>query len=112
MLAYTNRFLAYANVIRNLHGAYKKDPNQVLMAQIVNLRKRLYLTRYMQIFGISSLLLCVVSMFLVYIKQDILAVWSFGLALVLLIVSLALLIWEIQISVKALELHLEDIEGE
>ena len=28
MLAYTNRFLAYANVIRNLHGAYKKDPNQ------------------------------------------------------------------------------------
>ena len=92
--------------------AYKKDPNQVLMAQIVNLRKRLYLTRSMQIFGISSLLLCVVSMFLVYIKQDILAVWSFGLALVLLIVSLALLIWEIQISVKALELHLEDIEGE
>jgi hypothetical protein len=66
----------------------------------------------MQIFGISSLLLCVVSMFLVYIKQDILAVWSFGLALVLLIVSLALLIWEIQISVKALELHLEDIEGQ
>jgi hypothetical protein len=65
MLAYTNRFLAYANVIRNLHGAYKKDPNQVLMAQIVNLRKRLYLTRSMQIFGISSLLLCVVSMFLV-----------------------------------------------
>jgi hypothetical protein len=112
MLAYTNRFLAYANVIRNLHGAYKKDPNQVLMAQIVNLRKRLYLTRSMQIFGISSLLLCVVSMFLVYIKQDVLAVWSFGLALVLLIVSLALLIWEIQISVKALELHLEDIEGE
>jgi uncharacterized Tic20 family protein len=99
-------------VIRNLHGAYKKDPNQVLMAQIVNLRKRLYLTRSMQIFGISSLLLCVVSMFLVYIKQDIFAVWSFGLALVLLIVSLALLIWEIQISVKALELHLEDIEGE
>ena len=82
------------------------------MAQIVNLRKRLYLTRSMQIFGISSLLLCVVYMFLVYIKQDILAVWSFGLALVLLIVSLALLIWEIQISVKALELHLEDIEGE
>ena len=39
------------------------------------------------------------------------AVWIFGLALILLIISLSLLIWEIQISVKALELHLEDIES-
>ncbi|MFM7006956.1 MAG: DUF2721 domain-containing protein [Flavobacteriales bacterium] len=111
MLAYTNRFLAYANIIRNLHSAYKKDPSHVLMAQIANIRKRLYLTRTMQIFGIASLLLCVVSMFLIYIRQELFAVWSFGLALILLIVSLALLIWEIQISVKALELHLEDIES-
>ncbi|MBM3453433.1 MAG: DUF2721 domain-containing protein [Bacteroidetes bacterium] len=110
MLAYTNRFLSYANVIRNLHSAYQKDPSAVLMAQIANLRKRLYLTRSMQIFGISSLLLCVLAMFLIYIEQEILAVWTFGMALVLLIVSLALLIWEIQISVKALELHLKDIE--
>lgn len=111
MLAYTNRFLAYANIIRNLHSAYKKDPSHVLMAQITNIRKRLYLTRSMQIFGIGSLLLCVVSMFLIYIRQELFAVWSFGLALILLIVSLAFLIWEIQISVKALELHLEDIES-
>lgn len=110
MLAYTNRFLAYANVIRNLHSAYLKDPSAVLMAQITNLRKRLYLTRSMQIFGISSLLLCVVAMFLIYVQQEIFAVWTFGMALILLIVSLALLIWEIQISVKALELHLKDIE--
>jgi len=110
MLAYTNRFLSYANVIRNLHSAYQKDPSVILMAQIANLRKRLYLTRSMQIFGISSLLLCVLAMFLIYIDQEKLAVWTFGTALVLLIVSLALLIWEIQISVKALDLHLKDIE--
>ncbi|MBM3917051.1 MAG: DUF2721 domain-containing protein [Sphingomonadales bacterium] len=110
MLAYTNRFLAYANIIRNLHSAYKKDPSHVLMAQIANIRKRLYLTRSMQIFGISSLLLCVLAMFLIYIQQQTFAVFTFGMALVLLIVSLALLIWEIQISVKALELHLQDIE--
>ena len=111
MLAYTNRFLAYANVIRNLHTAYKNDPNKIIKAQIVNLRKRLYLTRSMQIFGITSLLLCVLSMFFIYVKQEFIAVWIFGLALILLIISLALLIWEIQISVRALELHLQDIEA-
>jgi len=111
MLAYTNRFLAYANTIRNLHTAYKQDPSKIIKAQIVNLRKRLYLTRSMQIFGITSLLLCVLSMFFIYVKQEFIAVWIFGLALILLIISLSLLIWEIQISVKALELHLEDIES-
>ena len=111
MLAYTNRFLAYANTIRNLHTAYKQDPSKIIKAQIVNLRKRLYLTRSMQIFGITSLLLCVLSMFFIYIRQEFLAVWIFGLALILLKISLALLIWEIQISVRALELHLQDIEA-
>ena len=63
MLAYTNRFLAYANTIRNLHTAYKHDPSKIIKAQIVNLRKRLYLTRSMQIFGITSLLLCVLYLY-------------------------------------------------
>ncbi len=111
MLAYTNRFLAYASVVRNLKEKYLKEKDESLMRQIVNLRKRLYLTRSMQIFGISSLLLCVLTMFLIYIEQHLVAVWVFGVALVLLILSLALLIREIQISVEALEHHLGDIES-
>ena len=110
MLAYTNRFLAYAAVVRNLHDQYKKERNKVLIRQIKNLRQRLYLTRAMQIFGISSLLLCVLTMFLIYIDQHLIAVWIFGMALLLLIVSLALLIREIQISVDALDHHLIDLE--
>ena len=111
MLAYTNRFLAYAAVIRDLHDKYLKKKDKVLIAQIINIKKRLYLTRSMQIFGISSLLLCVLTMFLTYIQQHTLAVWVFGTALILLIISLALLIMEIQISVKALEHHISDIEN-
>ena len=111
MLAYTNRFLAYAAVIRDLHDKYLKNKNRVLIAQIKNIKRRLYLTRSMQIFGISSLLLCVLTMFLIYIQQQTLAIWVFGLALILLIISLALLIMEIQISVKALEHHISDIEN-
>ena len=110
MLAYTNRFLAYANVIRELHDKYIKQKDSVLIAQIKNIKQRLYLTRAMQIFGITSLLLCVLTMFLIYIKQQTIAVWIFGLALLLLIISLGLLIVEIQISVKALEHHISDIE--
>jgi hypothetical protein len=110
MLAYTNRFLAYAAVIRDLHSKYKKNKDAVLIAQIKNIKQRLYLTRSMQIFGISSLLLCVLTMFLIYIQQQTLSIWVFGMALILLIISLALLIMEIQISVKALEHHINDIE--
>lgn len=111
MLAYTNRFLAYAAVVRNLHDKYLLNKDQSIIKQIENIKKRLYLTRSMQIFGISSLLLCVLTMFLIYIKQHIIAIWVFGIALLLLIISLALLIREIQISVKALEHHISDIEN-
>jgi len=110
MLAYTNRFLAYAAVIRNLHDKYLNQKDDNLLEQINNLKLRLNLTRYMQIFGITSLLLCVLTMFLIYIKFSIMAVWVFGVALLLLILSLALLIREIQISIYALRLHLRDIE--
>jgi len=110
MLAYTNRFLAYAAVIRNLHDIYLEKKDTSLLRQINNLKLRLNLTRWMQIFGISSLLFCVLTMFLIYVHIHTVAVWVFGFALVLLIVSLSLLIKEIQISAEALQHHISDIE--
>lgn len=110
MLAYTNRFLAYASVIRNLHDKYLKEHDDSLLRQIKNLKLRLNLTRWMQIFGITSLLFCVLTMFLIYVNQQMIAVYIFGFALILLIISLALLIREIQISAEALKHHIADIE--
>lgn len=110
MLAYTNRFLAYANLVRSLHAKYQEEKDKVLLWQIKNLRRRLALTRGMQVLGISSLLLCVATMFLIYIGSLLFAEVVFGVALILLIGSLALLIWEIQISTRALDLHLGDME--
>ena len=110
MLAYTNRFLAYASVIRNLHDIYLQKKEASLLRQIKNLKLRLNLTRWMQIFGITSLLFCVLTMFLIYIHQQVIAGWIFGFALILLIISLALLIKEIQISAQALQHHIADIE--
>ena len=110
LLAYTNRFLAYTGVVRNLYKQYKESPSTVLLGQIDNLRKRLHLIRTMQILGVSSLFLCVICMFLIFIGQQLIGAYSFGLALLLLCASLAISIWEIQISVKALELHLSNME--
>jgi hypothetical protein len=109
MLAFTNRFLALAALVRNLHALYKEKPNEVLIGQIRNLKTRLNLIRWMQICGITSLLLCVFSMLLIYVGWLGAAELVFGLGLVLMILSLALSIWEIQISVDALNLHLGDI---
>ena len=110
LLAYTNRFLTIAQLVRNLHGKYKENRDTILFGQIRNLRKRINLIRNMQVFGLVSLLLCVVCMFLLYIEWIAIAEIVFGVALILLIISLGLSAWEIQISVKALNLHLSDIE--
>lgn len=120
LLAYTNRFLAYANVVRTLHARYKENrikaelgearQDTLIVGQIQNLRTRLVLTRTMQLLGIGSLLLCVLCMFLVYIDLQLSAEIIFGIALLMLILSLAISVREIQISVKALDLHLSDME--
>lgn len=111
LLAYTNRFLSYAQLVRTLKDQYEQHRSQITVAQIENLRHRLYLTRTMQILGIGSLFLCVVTMFLIYVGLMLLSAYVFGAALLLLVGSLGVPIWEIQISVRALEIHLKDMEN-
>lgn len=110
LLAYTNRFLALASLIRNLHATYKATPDNVLLDQIKNLRQRVMLIKNMQAIGIGSLFLCVLCMFVLYAGQLEIGKYIFGVSIVLLMWSLALSIREIQISVVSLNLHLQDIE--
>jgi hypothetical protein len=110
LLAYTNRFLTIATLIRNLHGRFKENPDAGIWGQIKNLRLRVKLIRNMQVFGVLSLLLCVVCMFVIFAGNIALAEYIFGVSLILLIVSLAISAWEIQISIQALNIQLSDIE--
>jgi hypothetical protein len=110
MLAYTNRFLALAAIIRKLHADWKTSPDPIFLAQIKNLRHRLQLIRDMQTMGILALLLCVVCMAMLLMGCPLAARWVFGTSLFLMVVSLCLLLWEIQLSGGALTLHLRDIE--
>ncbi|NLO69606.1 MAG: DUF2721 domain-containing protein [Porphyromonadaceae bacterium] len=109
-LAYTNRFLAYTALVRNLKEKYLEDKSKVTKAQIDNLKKRLRLTRFMQLIGVASLLICVVTMFMIYIGWQLVSVVLFGIALLFLIVSLSLSVWEINISSNSIRIHLSDME--
>jgi len=110
LLAYTNRFLTIAGLIRGLYKSYKENPTENIKAQISNLKRRVNLIKNMQIFGIVSLFLCVLSMFLIFEELQFYGSLIFGISLVLLMISLVLSIIEIQISVKALNIQLEDME--
>ncbi len=112
MLAYTNRFLTLATIIRNLHDRYKTENDANLLGQIANLRHRIYLIRDMQIFGLLSLLFCVVSMFALFSGWIAGGQWSFALALILMIASMVISLRELQISVGALDLLLAELEDE
>ena len=111
LLAYTNRFLAYTSLVRNLKVKYMENKSSVTKAQIENLKKRLKLTRLMQLYGVASLLLCVATMFLIYIGLQTVSAVIFAVALLFLIISLALSVWEINISSKSIQIHLSDMEA-
>lgn len=111
LLAYTNRFLSYAQLVRILKDKYMEDQSALTKAQIINLHRRLYLTKNMQMLGVASLLLCVATMFLIYIGLQLISAYVFGVALLLLIISLGLSVMEIRISAKSLEIYLSDMEN-
>lgn len=110
LLAYTNRFLALAALIRNLRAEHAVRPDPVLAEQIQRLRRRVRLIRDMQAVGIASLFLCVASMLLLFFGAVVAGELAFGAALLLMLASLALSLQETWISVDALDLHLRDIE--
>jgi hypothetical protein len=110
LLAYTNRFLTLAALIRELYARYKADPDPKIIGQLANLRYRIVIIRNMQAFGVSSFFLCVLCMFVLFAGQPALGKWIFGLSLVLLLVSLGLSLREIQVSIDALTLQIEDVE--
>ncbi|MCU0485488.1 MAG: DUF2721 domain-containing protein [Anaerolineales bacterium] len=110
LLAYTNRFLTLANLIRDLHDRYKKDRDELIPGQIANLHYRVNLIRDMQWFGVLSLLLCVVCMFTLFAGWELVGRYIFGVSLLLMMISLGLSLREIQVSVGALNLRLNDLE--
>ena len=126
LLAFTNRFLVLAQLIRQLKQMDSDYPTRDMLAlqlhdteedhaliarQIGMLRKRIVLTKRMQAFGVLSFFLCTVSMFLLFLGADLPGVIAFGASLVLLSFSLLYSLYEIQISTNAINVELASFEA-
>jgi hypothetical protein len=109
LLAYTNRFLTIAQIVRGLKKNYDEVKTKSIVLEIQNLNLRLTLIRYMQLFGVLCLFLSVFAMLVLFLEWQKIGIYFFGASLFSLLVSLGISFWEISISVNALRVHLSDI---
>ena len=110
LLAYTNRFLALADRVRGLKARYENAPHAHIRTQIQNLRRRLVLLRNMQAVGTGSMFGCVLTMFMLYAGWQRAGQVLFGASLLALLASLGIALLEIQISVEALNVELDNLQ--
>lgn len=112
LIAYTTRFLAIANLIRGLKAKYQSEKSANLISQISNLSIRLTLIRNMQAFGIAALFFTTFSIALLFYDEQTGGSYLFGVALILLLISLGISFREILMSGGALKYELKEMEDE
>jgi hypothetical protein len=105
-LSYNGRFLALAQLIRELHVKWQEEGDETIYGQIQNLRLRLHFIRWMQISGATSFILAASSMTALFYGYEPAGQLLFGASLLTLIASVGYLLRENIISVQALELQL------
>ncbi len=110
LLAYTNRFLVLAQLIRELNQRNNTGLEKVVQRQIVNLRSRLHLIRSMQTTGVMSFLFCTLAMLALFFDQVQVGSIMFGLSLLALVLSLLMSLYEVWISCRAIEIELESMQ--
>lgn len=103
--------MAIAKLIRDLHAEYRDGRSKLIVEQLKNLRFRVRLIRNMQLLGVSSLFLSILCMIFIYLEMQMAAGWLFGIALFLQAGALAISVYEITISIQALNIELSDVES-
>jgi len=109
MLAFTNRFLALAKLIREHIAHYETSRDPDVKAQIQNFRLRLRVIKFTQIFAVVSFLFCLISMFLIFVSRIVSAEIAFGASLISLFISLLLSLHELFLSIGALKIEMKKI---
>ena len=110
LLAYTNRFMGLASVIRGLHQQINETNKELIARQIISLRLRIRLIILMQVLGVLSIRFCVAAMFLLFLAANEFGQQAFIISLVLMMSSLVVSLYELIISGQALNIELEDID--
>lgn len=112
MLAYTNRFVTLANVIRQLSNLENAPSRDIVIRQIENLRIRMTVIRLMQAFGVISFVFCTLSMFSLLLSFQVAGMYLFAVSLILLVISLLCSFYEVNISTTAINIELEKFDEE
>jgi hypothetical protein len=107
MLAYTNRFLTLASVIRQLSAMEDADSKEVVLRQLRSLQIRMVVIRQMQAYGVLSFVLCTLSMFALLLSWNMAGIVLFAVSLIFLVVSLLFSLYEVNISTRAINIELE-----
>lgn len=110
MLAYTNRFVVIAGLIRDLYEQHKETPRLEILAQIENLQKRMGYIKKMQVLGAITFISAALAMLFGMTDQVDISILIFKFSLSTLIGSLVYLLLELNISITALSIQLEDIK--
>ena len=109
---YSNRFHTLSSLIRKLHDEYifeKHIPSE-WEKQLLNLNGRIKLLRYSIVFASFGFLFNMLTVFGLYLNRIFEARMIFGSCCVTMIISIIFFIREIQLSTKALKLHLSDMK--
>tara|TARA_B100000745_G_scaffold143712_1_gene94002 strand:- start:881 stop:1279 length:399 start_codon:yes stop_codon:yes gene_type:complete len=110
LLAYTNRFLVIAQLIRSLYKQLNESQEQIMREQIDHLRQRISMIRQMQAWGVGAFICCTLSMMMLFVEYDRMGSYFFGASLVMLLISLVYSLYEIMISGYALNIQLKHLE--
>ena len=112
MSIYTNRFHTLSSLIRKLHDEYvfQKHIPKEWKRQLLSLNGRIRLLRYSIVFASFGFLFNMMTVFGLYLNRIFEARIIFGSCCLAMVISILFFIREIQLSTKALRLHLSDME--
>ena len=112
MAVYSNRFHTLSSLIRKIHDefVFEKHTPPEWKAQLINLDNRIVVIKYAIMFAAFGFLFNMLTVFALYLESLSIARIIFGTCCLSMMISIVFFIREIQISTKALKLHISDMD--
>ena len=112
MSVYSNRFHTLSSLIRKIHDEFifEKHTPPEWKAQLMNLDNRIVVIKYCIMFAAFGFLFNMLTVFALYLETLFVARFIFASCCLSMMISIIFFIIEIQISTKALKLHLSDMD--
>tara|TARA_B100001250_G_scaffold313929_1_gene276081 strand:- start:3319 stop:3726 length:408 start_codon:yes stop_codon:yes gene_type:complete len=112
MSVYSARFHTLSALIRKIHDEYvfEKHTPPEWQKQLINLNNRINVLKYTIMFAAFGFLFNMLTVFALYLEEIFVARMIFGSCCLAMMISIIFFIREIQISTKALKLHMSDMD--